>query len=375
MIKFERLMVNLNWDKKWDNRLEMDEKRSSLATNFRTVENISYHDENVNIEESNYKFWENILFWGDNLPVLVYLMKIYAEKIDLIYIDPPFFTGENFYIDISKQGRQYDSVAYYDHWDKNLDNYLQMLYERILLFKSLLSKKGLLFVHLDWHIVHYVKLILDEVFGRDRFINNIVWYYYNKYSAGKKNLPRAHDDILVYSKTNDYTFNEIRIPREKPRKQLKRRMVNGVLKNVKDKQGHVIYRIVTDKKLDDVWKIPCLQPASKQWTGFPNQKHHKLIDRIIRLGSNKGDLIADFFCGSGTTLLTAEKLERRWIGCDISEYAIYLTRKRLLSLYKKKKEKQTSFHGFQLKTIIDTSKEQLINSNFFNEDLKIKRKK
>lgn len=225
MIKFERLMVNLNWDKKWDNRLEMDEKRSSLATNFRTVENISYHDENVNIEESNYKFWENILFWGDNLPVLVYLMKIYAEKIDLIYIDPPFFTGENFYIDISKQGRQYDSVAYYDHWDKNLDNYLQMLYERILLFKSLLSKKGLLFVHLDWHIVHYVKLILDEVFGRDRFINNIVWYYYNKYSAGKKNLPRAHDDILVYSKTNDYTFNEIRIPREKPRKQLKRRIL------------------------------------------------------------------------------------------------------------------------------------------------------
>ncbi|MEJ2294686.1 MAG: DNA methyltransferase [Candidatus Lokiarchaeota archaeon] len=247
-------MVNLNWDKKGDNQLEMDERRSSVATNFRNVENLSYHNKKVVNKTSSYEIWENMLFWGDNLSVLFYLMKNYAEKIDLIYIDPPFFTGDNFYIDISKQGRQYDSVAYYDHWEKNLDNYLQMLYERILLFKSLLSKKGLLFIHLDWHIVHYVKLILDEVFGKNRFINNIVWYY-------------------------------------------------------------------------------------------------------------------------GTTLLAAEKLERQWIGCDISEYAIYLTRKRLLSLYKKKKETQTPFYGFQLKTIIDTSKEQLINSNFFNEDLKIKRKK
>jgi adenine specific DNA methylase Mod len=368
-------MVNLNWDKKGDKKLEMDEKGSSLATNFQVVENLSYSGEKLKNGSYNYKFWENKLFWGDNLSVLVYLMKNYIEKIDLIYIDPPFFTGDNFYIDILKEGQRYESVAYSDHWEKNLDNYLQMIYERILLFKKLLSKDGLLFIHLDWHMVHYVKLLLDEVFGRDRFINSIVWYYYNKYSAGKKNLPRAHDDILVYSKTNDYTFNEIRIPREKPRKQLKRRMVNGVLKNVKDEQGHVTYRIVTDKKLDDVWKIPCLQPASKQWTGFPNQKHHRLLERIIRLGSNKGDLIADFFCGSGTTLLAAEKLERRWIGCDISEYAIYLTRKRLLSLYKKKEKSQTPFNGFQIKAIIDMSKEKLINSNFFNEDLKIKRKK
>ena len=118
-------MVKLNWDKKGDSQLEMDEKRSSIATNFRNVENLSYHNKKVNHKTFSYEIWENMLFWGDNLSVLVYLMKTYAEKIDLIYIDPPFFTGDNFYIDISKQGRQYDSVAYYDHWEKNLDNYLQ----------------------------------------------------------------------------------------------------------------------------------------------------------------------------------------------------------------------------------------------------------
>jgi DNA modification methylase len=151
--------------------------------------------------------------------------------------------------------------------------------------------------------------------------------------------------------------------------------VNGILKNVKDEQGHVIYRTVIDKKMDDVWKIPCLQPASKQWTGFPNQKHHKLLERIIRLGSNKGDLIADFFCGSGTTLIAAEKLERRWIGCDISEYAIHITRKRLLGLLEKKRQEKITFYPFQIKTIMDKDKKDLINSGFFEKDLKIKRKK
>jgi adenine-specific DNA-methyltransferase len=110
-------------------------------------------------------------------------------------------------------------------------------------------------------------------------------------------------------------------------------------------------------------------------TGFPNQKHHKLLEIIIRLGSNKGDLIADFFCGSGTTLIAAEKLERRWIGCDISEYAIHITRKRLLSLLEKKRQEKIPFYPFQIKTIMDKDKKDLINSGFFEKDLKIKRKK
>ncbi|MFX1376262.1 MAG: DNA methyltransferase [Promethearchaeota archaeon] len=314
--------------------------------------------------------WKNKLFWGNNLEVLFYLLNNFKDKIDLIYIDPPFFSGINYKIEISEKDGDFDSIAYNDHWEKDLDSYLQMLYERIILLKKLLSHTGLLFIHLDWHASHYIKLILDEVFGVTNFVNNIVWYYYNKYSAGKKNLPRAHDDILVYSKSKNYTFNEIRIPRKKPKKQLMRVNINGVLKNLKDKNGHVKYRTVTDKKVDDVWKIPCLQPASKEWTGFPTQKHHSLLERIIQLGSNKGDLIADFFCGSGTTLLVAEKLERKWIGCDISEFSIYLTRSRLLNFHRKNQK----IYSFQILTHLNEEKNKLIDSDFFHKDILIKRK-
>ena len=215
-------------------------------------------------------------------------------------------------------------------------------------------------------------MILDEIFGGERFINNIVWYYYNKYSAGKKNLPRAHDDILVYSKTSNYVLNKIRLPREKPRKQLKRENVNGVLKNAKDENGKVIYRIVKDKKLDDVWRIPCLQPASKEWTGFPTQKHHDLIDRIIMLGSNERDLIADFFCGSGTTLLSAERLNRRWIGCDLSKYSLHLTLDRFRKL---SKNNGMNFNALELYAELIKEKYEIINSGFFHDEMKIRRKK
>jgi len=315
------------------------------------------------------------LFWGDNLEVLYFLLNKFEEKIDLIYIDPPFYSGVNYKINIEENGKNYNTIAYFDHWDKDLDSYLQMLYERLILFKKLLSKTGLIFIHLDWHASHYIKLIMDEIFGQSNFINNIVWYYYNKYSAGKKNLPRAHDDILVYSKSKKYTFNELRIPRKKARKQLKRQMVNGVLKNAKDENGHVIYRIVTDKKMDDVWKIPCMQPASKEWTGFPTQKHHKLLERIIKIGSNEGDLIADFFSGSGTTLLTAERLNRRWIGCDISEYSIYLSSKRLINFREKNQEERPELRHIEIFTSFDESRESLIKSGFFKKELIIKRKK
>jgi len=249
-----------------------------------------------------------------------------------------------------------------------------MLYERLVVFKKLLSKKGLIFIHLDWHASHYIKLILDEIFGKNRFINEIIWYYYNKYSAGKKKLPRAHDNILVYSKSSDFTFNEERIPRKKPIKQLKREMVNGVLKNAKDENGHVIYRTVTDKKLDDVWKIPCLQPASKEFTGFPTQKHHDLLERIIKIGSNEEDLVADFFCGSGTTLMVADKLNRRWIGCDTSKYSIYLTRKRLIRLRKNEQNSAKVKNRIESHAHFDEEKKKIIDSGFFEKDLKIKRK-
>ncbi len=362
-------MVKLIWNNKKD--FKPDNLTKYNLNYFNQFESFLFK-ENERIDKAQtINNWANMLFWGDNIDVLYYLLKNFEKKIDLIYIDPPFFSGVNYEIKIKEKNKNYNSIAYYDHWNRDLDSYLQMLYERIKIFKELLSNTGLIFIHTDWHANHYIRVILDEIFGKKRFVNNIIWYYYNKYSAGKKNLPRAHDIILVYSKSNDYTFNQIRLPREKPLKQLKREMVNGVLKNVKDKDGHVVYRIVNDKKMDNVWRIPCLQPASNEWTGFPTQKHHKLLERIIKIGSNEGDLIADFFCGSGTSLVVAERLRRRWIGCDISEYSIYLTKNRILN-YQKETQK---CYPFELFTDLNENKKKIIDSGFFQKKFSIERKK
>ncbi|TFF94719.1 MAG: site-specific DNA-methyltransferase, partial [Promethearchaeota archaeon] len=253
-------MVRLHWEQKKEIFEELSANMHKYQNYFKNISASPQLSKMLSDSEKNMNKKSNKLYWGDNLKVIYHLLNDFKGKIDLIYIDPPFFSGSNYHIQVKEEGKNYETVAYYDCWNNDLDSYLQMIYERIGLFKQLLSERGLLFIHLDWHASHYIKLILDEIFGQDRFINNIVWYYYNKYSASKTNLPRAHDDILVYSKTDDYTFNEIRIPRDKPRKQLKRVMVNGVLKNAKDKDGHVIYRIVKDKKMDDVWRIPCMQP-------------------------------------------------------------------------------------------------------------------
>ena len=347
-------MVDLSWNNKGKSK---NKPKSINFQSFRIIKSLKESD------------WSNKLFWGDNLDILQFLMPQFKDSIDLIYIDPPFFTGSNYHIKIENNGQDIESIAYRDHWNNDLDSYLQMLYERIILFKKLLSKKGLLFIHLDWHASHYVRMMLDEIFSPNRFVNAIIWYYYNKYSAGKKTLPRAHDDILIYANSEDYELNEVRIPREKPVKQLKRVMVDGVLKNAKDKDGHVIYRIVKDKKMDDVWRIPCLQPASKEWTGFPTQKHHDLLERIIKIGSNEGDLIADFFCGSGTTLLVAEKLNRRWIGSDISKYAINLCSNRMNKLA----SNSSLHHSYDLYTENSAEKTSIIESGFFDQELKLKR--
>jgi len=368
-------MVNINWKNKINITGDIEKLKTTYKNRFENLAIFSELSNSQLNEEQTKDTWRNKLFWGENLDVLCFLLNLFEEKIDLIYIDPPFYSGVNYKINIEENGNVYNTIAYLDHWNNDLDSYLQMLFERIILFRKLLSKKGLIFIHLDWHASHYIKLIMDEIFGQSNFINNIVWYYYNKYSAGKKSLPRAHDDILIYSKSNTYTFNELRIPRKKPRKQLKREMVNGVLKNAKDENGHVIYRVVTDKKMDDVWKIPCMQPASKEWTGFPTQKHHELLERIIKIGSNEGDLIADFFCGAGTTLLTAEKLNRRWIGCDISEYSIYITCKRLINFRKKKLEDQEELVPIEILTNLNEKRKQIINDGFFEKNLEIKRKK
>ncbi|MBI3993333.1 MAG: site-specific DNA-methyltransferase [Candidatus Lambdaproteobacteria bacterium] len=287
--------------------------------------------------------WRNLLVQGDNHALLAALLKGSLRRaieaaggLKLVYIDPPFDAGADFSLrrriggDDGQPATALAQAAYRDRWGDGAASYLSMMLVRLRLIHELLADAGSLYVHCDWRVNAALRLLLEETFGRERFVNEIVWHYYNKYSAGARHLPRAHDSILVFSKTGRHTFNPLRVPREAPRRQLVRENVAGVLKNARDAAGRLRYRLVSDKKGDDVWRLPQLQPASSQWSGFQTQKHHALLERIVLMGSDAGDLVADFFCGSGTTLAVAQALGRRWLGCDLSPQAVQLTRKRLI---------------------------------------------
>lgn len=285
--------------------------------------------------------WRNKLIWGDNKLVMSSLLEQCAGKIDLIYIDPPFATGADFKVEtlvgadgpgLTKEQSALEERAYRDTWGAGVDSYVQMMVPRLSLMREMLTDTGLLFTHCDWHLGHVIRILLDEVFGRERFVNEIVWHYYNKYSAAKSAVPRAHDVIFVYSRGAAFALNEVREERDAPVRQLVRENVDGVLKNKRDGDGNLVYQISHDKKIDDVWRIPALQPASGEWTGYPTQKHQDLLERIIAIGSNPDDLVADFFCGSGTTQVVAERMGRRWIASDLGRYAVHVSRKRMLGI-------------------------------------------
>jgi DNA modification methylase len=295
------------------------------------------NNEGVTFEDG----WRNKLIWGENLILLSSLTDSLAGKIRLIYIDPPFDSGLDYGFDISigdtefhKEPSIVEEVAYRDTWGAGRNSYLGMMYDRLTLMKDLLAIDAFIVVHVDWHVGHLMRSMLDEIFGADAFVNEIVWHYYNKYSAATAVFPRAHDNLYVYKKGNPGSINVIREDRDAPVKQLVRENIGGKLKNKRDSNGNLMYQEVSDKKVDDVWRIPALQPASGEWTGYQTQKHHDLLQRVILAFSNPGDLVADFFCGSGTTPVVAERLNRRWVACDLGRYAIHTTRKRLLEIDK-----------------------------------------
>jgi len=264
--------------------------------------------------------WKNKLIWGDNKLVISSLLENFAGKINLIYIDPPFATGADFKFkvqigeeaeEITKEHSIIEEKAYRDTWGKGLDSYLQMMYERLILMKELLAENGSIYVHLDWHVGHYVKVMMDEIFGYENFRNEIVWHY-GLGGSSAQNWPLKHDCILFYSKGNDWVYNPILVPATSQR-------MKGEL-----------------KKMDNVWDIPSINNMALERVAFDTQKPEALLKRIILASSNPGDIVADFFCGSGTTLAVAEKLGRRWIGCDSSIHAINTTKKRLLEIEKSK---------------------------------------
>jgi adenine-specific DNA-methyltransferase len=278
--------------------------------------------------------WRNKLIWGDNLLVMGSLLKEFAGKIDLIYIDPPFATGADFSFAAAIGHQQ---VAYRDSWKIDTGGYLAMMAERLRLIKDLLSPKGTLFLHCDWHVSHLLRAIGDEVFGAENFLNEIVWYYYNKFQGNVKRFASNHDVVLWYRKGVSYQFHpQVEKRSEGNVKQLVRSWdkKKAAIVNAKGADGKVMYRETDERTVDDVWRISMLQPADlTENCGFPTQKPEALLQRIVQTASSPGDLVADFFCGSGTMLSVAEKLNRRWIGCDLGRWGIHSTRKRLLSIH------------------------------------------
>jgi adenine-specific DNA-methyltransferase len=287
--------------------------------------------------------WRNKLIWGDNLLVMGSLLKEFAGKVDLIYIDPPFSTGTDFSFtaqigeqEITRQSPATDETAYRDTWKIGVGSYLTMMAERLRLIRDLLSPKGSLFLHCDWHVGHLLRATADEVFGAENFLNEIVWYYYNKFQGNVKRFASNHDVVFWYRKGSSYQFNpQLEKRAEGKVKQLVRLWdkEKSAIVNAKGVDGKVMYRETDERTVDDVWRISMLQPADRtENCGFPTQKPEALLQRIVQAASCEGDLVADFFCGSGTMLSVAEKLNRRWIGCDLGRWGIHATRKRLLGI-------------------------------------------
>ena len=295
---------------------------------------------------------DNMIIRGECLSACAYL-KEQGVKVDLVYIDPPFASGADYAkkvyvhrnpkvaeaisqaeteLDIDEL-KAFEETMYGDVWDK--EKYLNWMYENLVAIKSVMSDAASIYVHLDWHIGHYVKILLDEIFGEDNFRNEIVWHYYNKMQGNVNRFASNHDSIYWYSKSNEYSFNTVREKRaEGTVKQIKRvwNKETQSLVNAKDENGKVIYIETDEKTVDDVWRMSMLQPADKEEPlDYATQKPEALLERIIKASSNEGMLVADFFGGSGVTAAVANRLGRRFIHNDIGINSIQTARDRLVS--------------------------------------------
>jgi DNA modification methylase len=290
--------------------------------------------------------WRNKIYWGDNLQVMSHLLKMFRGSVDLIYVDPPFDSKIEYKKKIKAKGKStqaaytaFEEKQYTDVW--NNDEYLQFMYERAILMRELMAEDGIFCLHCDWHKSHYLRAMLDEVFGPGSFQNEIVWHYYNKMQGNINRFASDHDIILVYSKSPNFQFNKLREKRGSPVQQIKRVWDKGTqsLVNAKDKNGNVVYITSTHKTIDDVWRLPMLQPADRiEVVGYPTQKPEALLERIILAYSNPGDLVFDCFMGSGTTQVVASKYGRRFLGNDINLGSIQTSVKRLLDLFDETKK-------------------------------------
>lgn len=300
--------------------------------------------------------WTNKLIWGDNKLILSSLKNgAIREEVEkeggfkLIYIDPPFDVGADFSMDIkvgettfTKNPTVIEELAYRDTWGKGTDSWISMMYERLNLMRDLLTEDGSIFVQCDWRVSAYTRLIMDEVFGKDSHINHLVWCYAGG-GIPQNAYPRKHQDLFYYVKTpispnSAKTFSpQMRTYSETG----SGRRSDGSLYDKNAETPH-----------NDWWvDIATENTQSRTNTGYPTQKPESLIERVIRTASNEGDIVGDFFCGSGTTLAVAEKLGRKWIGTDIGKFAIHTTRKRMIDVQRQMKKDGKDYRAFEILNI------------------------
>lgn len=342
------------------------------------------------------KGWTNKLIWGDNKLILSSLKngplreEIEAEGgLKLIYIDPPFDVGADFSMDIeigdekfTKQPSVLEELAYRDTWGKGTDSWIAMMYERLSLMRDLLANDGSIYVHVDWRVSGYVRLILDEVFGKENFLNEIVWNYEGTGSPSPLKLASKHDTIFRYAreknlvKTNKMYFEQEIDPKnyssffEDERGAYRIQGLGDYSEeSIKkfEKEGRIYHsskgtrylkhyfmqkdgKYFKDKKLSDVWSDITQLGTSiqKEKVDYPTQKPEKLLQRIIEIDTRENDLIADFFVGSGTTLAVAEKLNRKWIGSDLGKFGIHTSRKRMIDVQRKLKKEGKNYRAFEI---------------------------
>jgi len=267
--------------------------------------------------KANYQLTKNLLICGDNLEALDDLKKQGIEA-DLIYLDPPFFSNRHYEV---VWGDEAEVRSFKDRWAGGINVYIEWMRERVIKMYDVLKDTGSFYLHCDWHASHYLKVMLDEVFGYHNFQNEIVWAYRTQ-GATKKRWSRKHDILLFYTKTNKWAFNYMT---ERSYMQHKYGFAKDDFKI--DEEG----RQYRNALIRDIWEITALQSATKEKLGYPTQKPEALLVRIIKASSNRDDLILDPFCGCGTTIAVAQQLNRKWIGIDISPTAIDVVERRLIS--------------------------------------------
>jgi adenine-specific DNA-methyltransferase len=413
-------MTELVWEGKYKDGKKVAPVRIALP--FQTIETINEsaqeRQRSLDLFASGREpEWRNRLIWGDKKYVLPSLLPEFAGKVNLIYIDPPFDTGADFSFaatipdnpesdedettTFTKEPSILEQKAYRDTWGRGLDSYLFWFYETAVLLHELLHETGSLYVHLDWHVVHYAKTVLDEVFGQEQGLNQIIWKRTHAHGSSDRYGP-VHDTILFYSKTQSPTWTGLKGPHHpeyitehfkqvEPKSGRRFQAISltgaGIRRGDSGKPwrgidptkvgrhwalpGHVLTKFgiksatvqenldALDKAgmiywpqksdgtprlkhyedelegvaLPDVWTdIPPVSAQALERLGYPTQKPEALLERVLKASANEGDLVLDCFCGSGTTAAVAEKLNHRWISCDLGRFAIHTTRKRLLSI-------------------------------------------